>query len=47
MNGAEVSYMGPVPTSYSWNIKDDRITLRLTKASFECVRMYKEVEITD
>ena len=31
MNGAQVSYMGPVPSSYTWNLNDDRITLRLTK----------------
>lgn len=45
MNGAKVSYVGPVPTGYTWNINDDRITLRLTKVNqfiksclFACLR---------
>lgn len=35
MNGASVSYTGPVPSSYTWNINDDRVTLRLTKVRME------------
>lgn len=33
LNGAKVSYQGPIPTSYTWHISDDRITLRLTKVT--------------
>jgi hypothetical protein len=33
MNGAKVTYSGPIPKSYTWNIHDDRITLRLSKVS--------------
>lgn len=40
MNGAQVSYMGPVPSSYTWNLNDDRITLRLTKVTLFYVCLF-------